>query len=104
MYSTSSPSLPSPLLPCSGSDLTLQLGSGDQVTVESLLDETYQKASAFRIWPLLRHTAGLLHKNVEDLAQVGLLYAMVHVCTYVYMRTYIHAFIRPYIHVHTPCL
>ena len=86
--------------PCSGPKLSLDLETGDQVTVESLLDETYQKASAFRLWPLLRHTAGLLHKNVEDLAQVSLrglccvfvcmsvcVYICVHVCTYV--NTYV---------------
>ena len=70
----------SPLLPLSsGPGVTLQLGGGELVTVESLLDEVYQKASAFRMWPLLRHTAGLLHKHVEDLAQVGLAFTVV--CT-----------------------
>lgn len=73
------PPLPSPsLLPLSGLQLPLELGGGEVVTVEALLDEVYQKASALRIWPLLRHTAGLLRKNVEDLAQVGSVCNIVH--------------------------
>ena len=85
--SSSTSLLASPLPPpVSGPQLLLQLGGGELVTVESLLDEVYQKASAYRLWPLLRHTAGLLHKHVEDLAQVGSV-CTVTVCTNVYCAT-----------------
>lgn len=72
--------------PVSGPQLLLQLSGGEMVTVESLLDEVYQKASSYRLWPLLRHTAGLLHKHVEDLAQVGS-FCTVTVCMYIVLST-----------------
>ncbi|KAL5516523.1 hypothetical protein EMCRGX_G001881 [Ephydatia muelleri] len=40
---------------------------GQDVTVGALLEELYQKAGFFGQWSLVRHTAGMLKKRVEDL-------------------------------------
>ncbi len=40
-------------------------------TVGALLEELYKKAAAFSMWGLVRHTAGMLHKRVEDLGVVS---------------------------------
>lgn len=42
-----------------------------EVTVEELLEELYKKAAAAKLWSLIRHTAGMLHKRVEDLGPVS---------------------------------
>ena len=44
---------------------------GAECTVSSLLDELYQKAGMSNMWSLVRHTAGMLHKRVEDLGAVS---------------------------------
>ena len=43
---------------------------GQACTVVSLLEELYQKAGMSNMWSLVRHTAGMLHKRVEDLGPV----------------------------------
>ncbi len=43
------------------------------VTIGSLLEELYQKAGMANLWSLVRHTAGMLKKRVEDLGPVSLL-------------------------------
>ncbi|XP_032231174.1 phosphorylase b kinase regulatory subunit alpha, liver isoform isoform X3 [Nematostella vectensis] len=40
-----------------------------ETTVEKLLEELYEKACEVKLWSLVRHTAGLLHKQVEDLSE-----------------------------------
>lgn len=42
-----------------------------ECTVELLLEELYKKAAASNLWGLVRHTAGMLHKRVEDLGPVS---------------------------------
>ena len=42
-----------------------------ECTVAILLEELYKKASAFNLWGLVRHVAGMLHKRVEDLGPVS---------------------------------
>ena len=37
-----------------------------------LLEELYKKAATAHLWSLVRHTAGMLHKRVEDLGPVSL--------------------------------
>ena len=44
---------------------------GQDCTVEMLLEELYKKAAAANLWSLVRHTAGMLHKQVEDLGPVS---------------------------------
>ena len=45
--------------------------NGQECTVGLLLEELYKKAAAFAMWSLVRHTAGMLHKKVEDLGPVS---------------------------------
>ena len=40
-------------------------------TVGSLLEELYQNSGASQLWSLVRHTAGMLGKRVEDLGAVS---------------------------------
>lgn len=42
---------------------------GKIVTVKDLLKGLYEKASQQKLWGLVRHTAGMLGKRVEDLAK-----------------------------------
>ena len=42
---------------------------GQEVTVKDLLKILYVKASQQKLWGLVRHTAGMLGKRVEDLAK-----------------------------------
>ena len=44
---------------------------GQECTVIDLLEELYQKAGIFNLWTLVRHTAGMLRKRVEDLGPVS---------------------------------
>ncbi|XP_026313784.1 probable phosphorylase b kinase regulatory subunit alpha isoform X12 [Hyposmocoma kahamanoa] len=45
------------------------LDNGRAVTVRELLKALYEKACAQKLWGLVRHTAGMLGKRVEDLAK-----------------------------------
>lgn len=45
------------------------LQEGRVVTVRSLLKGLYEKACQQKLWGLVRHTAGMLGKRVEDLAK-----------------------------------
>jgi phosphorylase kinase alpha/beta subunit len=45
------------------------LDAGRVVTVRSLLKGLYEKACQQKLWGLVRHTAGMLGKRVEDLAK-----------------------------------
>eukprot|EP00795_Rhopilema_esculentum_P000411 gene411-10079_t len=40
-------------------------------TVELLLQELYEKAGHYKIWSLIRHTAGMLGKTVDNLGEVA---------------------------------
>ncbi|XP_033631487.1 probable phosphorylase b kinase regulatory subunit alpha isoform X1 [Asterias rubens] len=40
-----------------------------KVTVETLMEELYYKSAHFKAWSVVRHTAGILQKKVENLAQ-----------------------------------
>lgn len=42
---------------------------GKAVTVKDLLKVLYEKACTQKLWGLVRHTAGMLGKRVEDLAK-----------------------------------
>ena len=42
---------------------------GKPVTVKDLLKILYEKACQQKLWGLVRHTAGMLGKRVEDLAK-----------------------------------
>lgn len=42
---------------------------GKSVTVKDLLKVLYEKACQQKLWGLVRHTAGILGKRVEDLAK-----------------------------------
>lgn len=44
---------------------------GQECTVGILLEELYKKATSCHLWGLVRHTAGMLHKRVEDLGPVS---------------------------------
>ncbi|XP_068628215.1 probable phosphorylase b kinase regulatory subunit alpha [Battus philenor] len=48
---------------------TGMIESGKQVTVKDLLKALYEKACSQKLWGLVRHTAGMLGKRVEDLAK-----------------------------------
>ncbi|CAH0759086.1 unnamed protein product [Diatraea saccharalis] len=48
---------------------TGMLESGKNVTVKDLLKVLYEKACTQKLWGLVRHTAGMLGKRVEDLAK-----------------------------------
>ncbi|CAH2063466.1 unnamed protein product, partial [Iphiclides podalirius] len=48
---------------------TGMLENGKPVTVKDLLKALYEKACAQKLWGLVRHTAGMLGKRVEDLAK-----------------------------------
>ncbi|XP_046852762.1 phosphorylase b kinase regulatory subunit alpha, liver isoform-like [Xenia sp. Carnegie-2017] len=52
-----------------GADFDTKLGGSHGSTVKKLLEELYEKACEKRHWSLVRHTAGLLQKRVEDLAE-----------------------------------
>lgn len=45
------------------------LEEGRVVTVRALLKGLYEKACQQKLWGLVRHTAGMLGKRVEDLAK-----------------------------------
>lgn len=45
------------------------LDEGRVVTVRTLLKDLYEKACQQKLWGLVRHTAGMLGKRVEDLAK-----------------------------------
>ncbi|XP_031550918.1 phosphorylase b kinase regulatory subunit alpha, liver isoform-like isoform X2 [Actinia tenebrosa] len=51
-----------------GPDFDTNLFGDRGATVQKLLLELYEKACEVKLWSLVRHTAGLLHKEVEDLA------------------------------------
>lgn len=55
----------------SGREFVMHIG-GQECTVGVLLEELYKKAAAAGLWSLVRHTAGMLHKRVEDLGPVSL--------------------------------
>lgn len=42
---------------------------GKSVTIKDLLKVLYEKACQQKLWGLVRHTAGILGKRVEDLAK-----------------------------------
>ncbi|XP_052737925.1 probable phosphorylase b kinase regulatory subunit alpha isoform X1 [Bicyclus anynana] len=48
---------------------TGMLENGKPVTVKDLLKALYEKACTQKLWGLVRHTAGMLGKRVEDLAK-----------------------------------
>ncbi|XP_045763763.1 probable phosphorylase b kinase regulatory subunit alpha isoform X1 [Maniola jurtina] len=48
---------------------TGMLENGKAVTVKDLLKALYEKACTQKLWGLVRHTAGMLGKRVEDLAK-----------------------------------
>ncbi|XP_072942269.1 probable phosphorylase b kinase regulatory subunit alpha isoform X1 [Epargyreus clarus] len=48
---------------------TGMLENGKAVTVKELLKALYEKACSQKLWGLVRHTAGMLGKRVEDLAK-----------------------------------
>lgn len=54
-----------------GPEFDTQLFGESEVTVEKLLGELYEKACEIKLWSLVRHTAGLLKKRVEDLAEAA---------------------------------
>ena len=67
--------------PCSGPDYTTVVG-GQECTVSKLLEELYQKAAIANLWSLVRHTAGMLRKSVENLGAVsGCTYRVVRTCS-----------------------
>ena len=45
------------------------LDEGSVVTVRDLLKGLYEKACQQKLWGLVRHSAGMLGKRVEDLAK-----------------------------------
>jgi len=49
--------------------LTGQLEDGKPIRVKDLLKDLYEKACRHKNWGLVRHTAGMLGKRVEDLAK-----------------------------------
>ncbi|KAL8604077.1 hypothetical protein ACOMHN_024902 [Nucella lapillus] len=51
-----------------GSDWNTNIDSKNKCTVRDLLVELYEKAGFWKQWWLVRHTAGMLKKRVEDLA------------------------------------
>lgn len=42
---------------------------GKSITIKDLLKVLYEKACQQKLWGLVRHTAGILGKRVEDLAK-----------------------------------
>ncbi|KXJ26452.1 Phosphorylase b kinase regulatory subunit alpha, liver isoform [Exaiptasia diaphana] len=52
-----------------GPDFDTHLFGAEGTTIEKLLEELYEKACEYKAWSLVRHTAGLLQKEVEDLAE-----------------------------------
>ncbi|CAH1777077.1 unnamed protein product [Owenia fusiformis] len=54
-----------------GSDWDTQIGGKAGCTVTELLKELYEKAGHLKQWWLVRHTAGMLRKRVEDLAKAA---------------------------------
>ena len=57
-------------MPCSGPQYKIEIG-GQECTVEKLLEELYQKAAIANLWSLVRHTAGMLRKSIENLGAVS---------------------------------
>lgn len=51
------------------SNIKGMLEEGRVVTVRTLLKGLYEKACQQKLWGLVRHTAGMLGKRVEDLAK-----------------------------------
>lgn len=49
--------------------ITGVLENGKSVTVKDLLKILYEKACSQKLWGLVRHSAGMLGKRVEDLAK-----------------------------------
>lgn len=60
------------------------LDEGRVVTVRDLLKGLYEKACQQKLWGLVRHSAGMLGKRVEDLAKAvtDLLVRQKQVCFY----------------------
>jgi len=54
-----------------GPKFDTKLRGVENVTVDSLLQELYEKASHYKIWSLVRHTAGMLGKTVDNLGEVA---------------------------------
>lgn len=54
-----------------GPDFDTNLFGESGITVRKLLEELYEKACQIKLWSLVRHTAGLLRKRVEDLAEAA---------------------------------
>ncbi|XP_013379193.1 probable phosphorylase b kinase regulatory subunit alpha [Lingula anatina] len=52
-----------------GPDWDTNIGGNEGVTVNDLVRELYEKAGHLKQWWLVRHTAGMLCKRVEDLAK-----------------------------------
>lgn len=48
----------------------MDLGT-QRCTIGNLLEELYQKAGLSNLWSLVRHTAGMLRKRVEELGEVA---------------------------------
>ncbi|XP_038055088.1 phosphorylase b kinase regulatory subunit alpha, liver isoform-like isoform X2 [Patiria miniata] len=50
-------------------DTKLSKRQDQVVTVQTLMEELYYKSAHFKAWSVVRHTAGILEKRVENLAQ-----------------------------------
>ena len=59
---------------------TRQRSVGQECTVEKLLEELYQKAAIANLWSLVRHTAGMLRKSIENLGAVSLAVGELMIC------------------------
>ena len=55
----------------SGKDCKISVEGGHSFTVETLLEELYDKVCEIHHWSLVRHVAGMLDKKVEGLAQIA---------------------------------
>ena len=64
---------------CSGPQYKTEIG-GQECTVEKLLEELYQKAAIANLWSLVRHTAGMLRKSIENLGAVSLAVGELMIC------------------------
>ncbi|XP_072040676.1 probable phosphorylase b kinase regulatory subunit alpha isoform X2 [Amphiura filiformis] len=51
-----------------GLEWDTKIGGKTGVTVKYLIEELYYKSAQFKVWSLVRHTAGILGKQVEQLA------------------------------------
>ena len=54
-----------------GPDWETQMDGCPGATVKDLIVELYEKAGHMKQWWLVRHTAGMLRKRVEDLAKAA---------------------------------